>query len=170
VLAGQINDTGGGFATVNDAAHVVVVGAQLLVYVNVTVVVPPQALGAPVLLLLRAPLHPPLELAVASHAANSAFTAVCVWQDATVVLVGQTSDTGGGAETVKLAEQVVTVGAQLLVYVNVTVVVPPQALGAPVLLLLRAPLHPPLELAVASQAANSALTAVCVWHDPTVVL
>jgi hypothetical protein len=56
--------------------QVVTVGAQLLVYVKVTVVLPPQALGAPVLLLLLAPLHPPLEVADASHAANSAFTAV----------------------------------------------------------------------------------------------
>jgi hypothetical protein len=83
--------------------------------VKVTVVLPPQALGAPVLLLLRAPLHPPLELAVASHAVNSALTADCVWQDATVVFCGQTNDTAGGPVTVKLALQVVVVGAQLLV-------------------------------------------------------
>jgi hypothetical protein len=86
------------------------------------------------LLLLLDPLHPPLELAVASHAVNSAFTCSCVWQDATVVFCGQTNDTAGGAVTVKLALQVVVVGAQLLVYVNVTVVLPPQAEGAPVLL------------------------------------
>jgi hypothetical protein len=59
---------------------------------------------------------------------------------------------------VKVAEQVVVAGAQLLVYVNVTVADPPQLDGAAPALLLRAPLHPPLEVAVASQAVNSAFT------------
>jgi hypothetical protein len=77
-------------------------------------------------------------------------------------LPGQTSDIVGGAVTVKLALQVVVVGVQLLVYVKVTIFVPPHARGAPVLLLLNAPLHPPLELAVASHAVNSASTAACV--------
>ena len=77
VLAGQVKRTAGGLLTVKEAEQVVVVGAQLLVYVNVTVVVPPQLDGAAPALLLRAPLHPPLELAVASHAVNSAFT--CAW-------------------------------------------------------------------------------------------
>ena len=62
----------------NEAVQVVVVGAQLLVYVNVTVVEPPQLDGAAPALLLSAPLHPPLDDAVASHAANSAFTWACV--------------------------------------------------------------------------------------------
>jgi hypothetical protein len=170
VLLGQTNDTAGGAVTVKLALQVVVVGVQLLVYVKVTVTLPPQAFGAEPALLVRIPLHPPLELAVASHAVNSALTAAWVWQDATVVLLGQTNDTVGAAVTVKLALQVVVVGAQLLVYVKVTVVVPPQAEGAPVLLLLLAPLHPPLELAVASHAVNCALTAVWVWQDATVVL
>jgi hypothetical protein len=78
------------------------------------------------------------------------------------VFPGQTNETVGGVATVKLALQVVVVGAQLLVYVKVTVAVPPQAEGAPVLLLLLAPLHPPLELAVANQAANCVLTVVWV--------
>ena len=64
--------------TVNVAEHVVLNGAQLLLYVKTTVVVPPHAKGAPVLLLLNAPLHPPLALAVASHVVNAVFTAACV--------------------------------------------------------------------------------------------
>lgn len=76
--AGQVIITGGGAGTVKVAVQVVVVGAQLLVYVNVTVVEPPQAGGAPVLLLVNTPLHPPVADAVASHAANCAFTAAWV--------------------------------------------------------------------------------------------
>jgi hypothetical protein len=83
--------------------------------VKVTVVEPPQADGAPVLLFVRTPLQPPLAEAVASHAANAVLTAACVWQAAAVVLVGQVSTTVGGAATVKVAWQVVVVGAQLLV-------------------------------------------------------
>jgi len=110
--------------------------------------------------LLNPPLHPPLACAVASHAAKAASTAAWDWLAGIVVLCGQTNDTAGGGDTVKLALHVVVVGAQLLVYVKVTVVVPPQLLGAPVLLLLLAPLQPPLEVADASHAANSAFTAV----------
>ena len=102
--------------TVKVAEQVVVVGAQLLVYVKVTVLAPPQALGPAVPpLWLRAPLHPPDEVAVASHATKAASTWACVWLAAIVVLAGHTSDTAGGAVTVKEAVQVVVVGAQLLV-------------------------------------------------------
>jgi hypothetical protein len=73
------------------------------VYVKVTVVEPPQALGAPVLLLVKTPLQPPLALAVASHVAKAVFIAACVWQAAAVVLVGQVSTTVGAAATVKIA-------------------------------------------------------------------
>ena len=45
---------------------------------NVTVVEPPHALGAPVLLLVNTPFIPPVPLAVASHAAKAVFTAACV--------------------------------------------------------------------------------------------
>lgn len=65
-------------------------------------------------------------------------------------------------ETVKLAWQKVVNGAQLLLYVNVTVVVPPQASGAPALLLVSIPLHPPDAEAVANHVVNAASTAVCV--------
>ena len=49
------------------------------------------------LLLVKTPLQPPLAVAVANQVANAVFTAACVWQAATVVLVGQVSATGGGA-------------------------------------------------------------------------
>ena len=115
VFVGQVSTTVGGVATVKVAVHVVVVGAHVLVYVNVTVVEPPQALGAPVLLLVSAPLQPPLALAVASQLAKAVFTAACVWQAVVVVLAGQVSTTVGAAGTVKVAWQVVVVGAQVLV-------------------------------------------------------
>jgi len=108
--------------------------------------------------LLRAPLHPPLDVAVASHATKAAFTWTWVRLAAMVVLVGQTSDTAGGFGTVNVAAHVVVNGAQALVYVNVTVAAPPQLDGAAPALLLRAPAHPPLEVAVASHAVKAAFT------------
>ena len=86
----------------------------MLVYVNVTVVEPPQADGAPVLLFVNTPLQPPEAEAVANHVAKALFTAACVWQAAVVVFVGQVSTTLGAAGTVKIAWQVVVNGAQLL--------------------------------------------------------
>ena len=82
---------------------------------NTTVFDPPQLDGAPVLLLVSTPLHPPLAEAVASHVLNKAVTAVWVRQAAVVVLCGQVSTTGGGAGTVNVAWQVVVNGAQVLV-------------------------------------------------------
>jgi hypothetical protein len=96
------------------AWQVVVVGAQVLVYVKVTVVEPPVAAGAPVLLLVKTPLQPPLAEVVASQVANCAFTAACVWQATAVVFVGQVMLTVGAEGTVKVAVHVV-VGAQSLV-------------------------------------------------------
>ena len=93
----------------------VVSGAQVLVYVKMTVVLPPQDGGAPTLLFVRPPLQPPLALAVASHVAKAAFTAACVWQAAVVVFTGQVSATIGGVATVKVAVQAVVSGAQVLV-------------------------------------------------------
>src|SRR5438552_10766959 len=135
---------------------------QVLVYVKVTVVLPPQAFGAPVLLLLREPLHPPLELAVASQLVNAVFISPYVRHEPAGVLVGQLSDTAGAAATANVAAHVVIVGAQLLVYVKVTVVLGREDVGAPVMILLRVPLHPPLELAVASQVVNAVFIASCV--------
>ena len=50
----------------------------------------------------------------------------------------------------KVAEQVLVV-SQLLVTLKVTVLEPPQAGGAPVLLLVMEPPHPPVKEAVANQ-------------------
>jgi hypothetical protein len=63
--------------------------------VNVTVVEPPQAEGAPVLLLVKTPSQPPVPLAVANQVVKAASTAACVWQAAVVVLAEQVSTTGG---------------------------------------------------------------------------
>lgn len=67
------------------------------------------------LLLVKEPLQPPLAEAVAIQAVKAAFTAAWVWQAAVVVLIGQLSTTGGVAVTVKVAWQVVVVGAHELV-------------------------------------------------------
>ena len=76
-MAGQVNTTAGAVVTVKEALHVLV-GSHELVTVNVTVFVPPQNGGAPVLLLYNDGSHPPLVLTVASHAAYCASTADCV--------------------------------------------------------------------------------------------
>jgi hypothetical protein len=127
--------------------------SQELVTVKMTVVVPPQIGGAPVLLLLKVALQPPLKPAVFSHAAKSASSCACVGQRGAVALIGQVRFTAGGFDTVKVAEQV-TGASQELVTVKTTVVDPPQAFGAPVLLLLKVALHPPLVLTVFNQALN----------------
>ena len=112
----QLSFTGAvGTDTVNVDWQVVVIGAQLLVYVNVTVVEPPVAAGAPVLLFVNTPLHPPLPEAVANQLANAAFTAACVCPEVSVVFIGHVNTTVGGAATVKVAWQVVVNGAQVLV-------------------------------------------------------
>jgi hypothetical protein len=67
------------------------------------VVEPPQADGAPVLLLVNTPLHPPVAVAVANHVAKAVFTDACVWQAAVVVFIGQVSTTVGAAATVNVA-------------------------------------------------------------------
>jgi len=67
--------------------------------------------GAPVLWFGKTPLQPPEALAVASHVANAEFMAAWVWQAATVVFVGQVNTIVGAAATVKVAWQVVVVGA-----------------------------------------------------------
>jgi hypothetical protein len=83
--------------------------------VKTTVVEPPQADGAPVLLFVNTPLQPPEAVAVASQVLKAVFTAACVWQAVVVVFTGQVKAKGWGAVTVKVAWQVVVNGAQLLV-------------------------------------------------------
>ena len=119
--------------------------------------------------MLNIALHPPLVLAVASQVANSVFTDACVWHDATVVVAGPVKLTRGAGVTVKVALVVCGVW-QLLVTVKVTVVAPPQADGAPVLLLVNIGLQPPLVIAVANHAANSVFTDACVWQLGAVML
>lgn len=65
-------------------------------------------------------------------------------------MVGQLSTTGGASVTVNIAAQV-TSGSQLEVTVQVTVTDPPQAGGAPALLLEMAAKQPPEKLTVVSQ-------------------
>jgi hypothetical protein len=64
---------------------------------------PPHADGAPVLLFVNTPLHPPLPDAVANHALKALFTCACVKQAAVAVFTGQVIDTTGGAGTVNVA-------------------------------------------------------------------
>ena len=60
--------------------------------------------------------------------------------------------TAGAEVTVKVALQV-TACSQLLTTFQITVLLPPQKDGAPVLLLLIVALHPPLKVVVANHAA-----------------
>ena len=69
--------------------------------------------------------------------------------------------TVGGALTVKVA-LAVTLDAHDEVAVHVTVVVPPHADGAPVLLLVTVTLHPPLFVAPLNQVLYAASTCPCV--------
>lgn len=131
--------------------RVQVTGAwQVLVTVKVTVEVPPQASGAPGLLFVKTALQPPELDTVASHAAYLVSIWACVWQAASVTLIGQFSTTGGAAVTVNVRMQV-TGAWQSLVTVKVTVAMPPQAEGGPVLLLVKTPLQPPEKVAEVSQ-------------------
>jgi hypothetical protein len=106
-------------------------------------------------------LHPPLKVAVVNQVANFASIAACVWQAASVTLDGHVRTTAGAVVTANVAEHVLF-GSQELVTVNVTVAVPPHAIGAPVLLLEIVALQPPLNVAVVNQVANLALIAACV--------
>jgi Flp pilus assembly protein TadG len=169
-LAAQLNTTAGAAVTVNVAEQVVVNGAQELVYVQVTVVVPPQTEGATgdKGLVDNTPLHPPLAVVEAIQVAKAVLMAACVWQAGSVRFVAQVNMTAGAAVTVNVAEQVVVNGAQELVYVQVTVVLPPHANGAPVLLLVNTALHPPVNVVVVNHVAKAVLIAACVWQAGSV--
>lgn len=78
-----------------------------------------------------------------------------------MTLTGQFSVTAGAVVTVKVALQVFGL-SQPLVTVKVTVVVPPQAFGAPVLLLVTEVLQPPVTVTVVSQVLNLLSIADCV--------
>ena len=76
----------------------------------------------------------------------------CVWQAASVLSTAQIFVKGVEVVTVKIALQV-CVASQLLVAVQTTVLLPPHANGAPVLLLVNVLLQPPEALAVNNHAA-----------------
>ena len=78
-----------------------------------------------------------------------------------MTLTGQFSVTAGAVVTVKVALQVFGL-SQPLVTVKVTVVVPPQAFGAPVSLLVTEVLQPPVTVTVVSQVLNLLSIADCV--------
>jgi len=80
----QLNDTAGAVVTVKVFVQVVVNGAQVLVYVQVTFTLPPQAGGAVVALFVNTPLQPPLAVVVVNHVANLLSMAACVWHAASV--------------------------------------------------------------------------------------
>ncbi len=150
LFAGHVSVTAGAAVTVKEAEQVFG-GSQLLEAVNVTVVEPPQAGGAPALLLLTDTLHPPVVLTLASQVANFALMAASVWHAASVTLNGQSKTSKGAAVTVNTAEQV-TSDSHVDVTVQVTVLDPPQSSGAAPPLLEMAALQPPEKLAEASQA------------------
>ena len=154
--------------TINCAPHVFG-DSQELVTVNTTNVDPPQAEGAPELLFEITPLQPPVKDAVASHVANFASMAACVWHAASTAVEGHVSTTAGAAVTVNEAEQVIGPSHEL-VTVNVTVVEPPQAKGAPLLLLEITAKQPPVNVAEFNQVVNLASITACVWQAASVTL
>ncbi len=148
---GQLNTTGVAGVTVK--VRVQVTGAsQSLVTVKVTVEVPPQAFGVPGLLFVNTRLQPPLAVAVANQAAYFVLICAWVWQAASVTFIGQVKFTTGAVATVNVRVQV-TGTWQVLVTVKVTVAVPPQALGTPVLLFVSVVPQPPEAVAMANHAA-----------------
>jgi hypothetical protein len=101
---------------------------------------------------------------VNNQAANEASIAACVWHAASVLFGAQVKTTVGAGSTVNVAVHVVVVGAHVLVYVQVTVVVPPHLSGATGFVgdLVNKPLQPPLAVVVNSHAAKEASIAACV--------
>ena len=76
-FAAQVRVTAGALVTVNVAEHVFGTSHEL-VTVKVTVLTPPHAGGAPVLLFEMEALQPPEVVAVANHAVNFESIAACV--------------------------------------------------------------------------------------------
>lgn len=124
---GQFKLTTGAAFTVKVRVQVIV-GWQALVTVNVTVAVPPQADGGPVLLLVNTALHPPEMVASLNQSLYMLVMAGCDWQAISTTLVGQVKTTLSAGATVNVEEH----AAELLqssVAVKLIVVVPPQILG-----------------------------------------
>ena len=137
---------------------------------SVNVLVPPQLLGGLPVNPLKfiEPLQPPEKLLVLTQFCIAMLSWARVWQTGLIRGVGQASEGAGAFGTVKVAWQVLEAW-QADVTVKVTVVLPPQKDGAPVLLFVNTPLHPPVNVAVANQVLNAALTAACVWQAVVVV-
>jgi hypothetical protein len=76
-LDGQLNTTAGAAVTVKVAMHVAATPHDD-VAVNVTDATPPHAGGAPLLLLVRLALQPPVKDAVANQVVKAASIAPCV--------------------------------------------------------------------------------------------
>jgi hypothetical protein len=162
--AGQFNTAVEAAVTVKVLVQVVIAAPQLLLAVKVTLTEPPQALGAATALLLTVALHPPVTVAKANQALNLVLIWACVWQLASVLSVGQFSTRIGEAITANVLVILIGVAEQLEVAVKVTSLLPPQAEGAPVLLLDNTTPHPPVVVAEASHAAYLASIAACVWQ------
>ena len=67
------------------------------------------------MLFVKTPLQPPVPDAVASHVLKAVFICACVKHADVVVFTGHVNTTDGGAGTVKVASQVVVIGAHKLV-------------------------------------------------------
>lgn len=159
-MVGHVITNAGAGLTVNVDVHDFGT-SHPLVTVKVTVAAPPQAFGAPELLFVTTGLHPPLTTIPVSHVLNLLLMVVCVWQAASVTLLGHVTTRAGAGSTVNVAVQVFG-PSQSEVTVNVIEVEPPQALGAVPPELVSAPLQPPVKEAVVFQAANLLSIAVCV--------
>jgi hypothetical protein len=171
LLLAQVNMTVGAVSTVKVFVQDVVNGAQLLVYVHVTVVNPPSAEGATGIVgtVVNIPLHPPLAVVVRSHVANEASMAAWVCPAGSVLFEAHENKTEGAFETVKDLVHL-TGSSQSLVTSHVTVCVPPHADGAPALLFVSTPLQPPVNVADASQLSKAVFTAAWDWQGSTVRL
>jgi hypothetical protein len=126
---------------VKDEVHVCV-NPQNSVAVNVTVDVPPHVGGAGILLCDKVVPQPKIVFAEPIHKLYAAFACACVPHAANVKFAGQVSVEIGDSITLNV-EVHVTGALQLSKSVNTTVLEPPQADGAPVLLFDTTGLHPP---------------------------
>jgi hypothetical protein len=120
-----------------------------------------------VLLFVKTELQPPVTLADANQALYLALTSPVDWQAASVTSAGQFKTAVGAAVTVKVRVQVAAT-PQLDMAVNITVLDPPQANGAPELLLVNVALQPPVTLAEANQALYLDMMSAVDWQAASV--
>jgi hypothetical protein len=158
-------------ATANVLVQVDTTGAQSLEYVQVTVVLPPQAFGAVgfVGLIVNIPLHPPLAVMEASQVANLILIANWVWQETSSWSEGHINTTGLIVVTVILNVQVVT---QVLASVTEYVIVctpSPAAAGSKLPALTPLPLYTPPN-GVPPVSAKAGASNRIVWSDGQVTV